>query len=67
MASFGGGGGGFEPASLKILKVEKREEECCWVVEAISLALKTVFQGRPSLSLSTHLTGFFPVISPVTF
>lgn len=58
MASFGGGGGGFEPASLKILKVEKREEEeCCWVVEAISLALKTVFQGRSSLSLSTHLTG----------
>ena len=27
-------------ASLNILKVERREDECCWVVEAIELALK---------------------------
>ena len=61
MASFGGGGGGFEPASLKILKVEKREDECCWVVEAIELALKE------TLTLSLNSLDLTPVISPVTF
>jgi len=40
----GGGGGGFEFASLNIFKVEKRDEEC-WVVEAIGV-LDDVRPGR---------------------
>ena len=66
MASFGGGGGGFEPASLKILKVEKREDECCCVVEAIELAhsRRTDFAREP---LSTHFTFTFRTFPHITF
>jgi hypothetical protein len=55
MASFGGGGGGFEPASLKILKVEKREDGCCWVVDAIELALSNRL-SKGALNARSQLT-----------